>query len=213
MPKCGNKVAVVEVAQPALTRPESARLAELENRIDKGEKTFVEVGLALSEIRAQRLYRATHPTFEDYCRAKWNFTRQYGNQVIDSAATVKSLPEGLETIVSNFGQARALAKVPEEKRVAVLKAAQKIAAARKLTAKDIQHAYAPERGTEPRESRNFGTARQSQKAATQWWYASATPERRGEFLLHLLTTAKKVSVPDTAQFKKIFENFLARNAR
>ena len=107
---------------PLNTR-EAARLTELESKVSKGEKIFVEVGSALSEIRDQRLYRATHPSFEDYCRAKWNFTRQYGNQVIAAAATVKSLPEDLETIVSNFGQALALAAGPEQERIVVLKAA------------------------------------------------------------------------------------------
>jgi hypothetical protein len=36
---------------------ETARLAELEKTIARGKKTFVEVGLALAEIRDLRLYK------------------------------------------------------------------------------------------------------------------------------------------------------------
>jgi hypothetical protein len=36
------------------------RLAELEKVIAKGQKTFVEVGLALAEIRDLRLYKREH---------------------------------------------------------------------------------------------------------------------------------------------------------
>ena len=36
---------------------ESQRLQELEKLIAKGQKTFVEVGLALAEIRDMRLYK------------------------------------------------------------------------------------------------------------------------------------------------------------
>ena len=43
------------------------RLAELELVIERGLKTFVEVGAALLGIRDGRLYRETHATFEDYC--------------------------------------------------------------------------------------------------------------------------------------------------
>ncbi|HEX6762895.1 MAG TPA: hypothetical protein VF094_08855 [Gaiellaceae bacterium] len=46
---------------------ESARLAELEHVVEQGLQTFVEVGLALAEIRDGRLYRATHSTFAEYC--------------------------------------------------------------------------------------------------------------------------------------------------
>lgn len=196
-----------------LNSRESSRLTELETKISKGEKVFVEVGSALSEIRDQRLYRTTHPTFEDYCRAKWNFTRQHGNQIIDAAVTVKSLPEGLETIVSNFSQARALAKVPAEERVTVLKAAQKQATGRRLTAKDIQHAHAPEHEAGPAPSRKFPMAMKSEWSATRWWYASATPERRYEFLMQMLTSSKPVKVHDVSRFKERVEEFLKNHVR
>ena len=45
---------------PDLSVPERSRLAELEAVVEAGLQTFVDVGLALSEIRDGRLYRKTH---------------------------------------------------------------------------------------------------------------------------------------------------------
>jgi hypothetical protein len=68
-----------------LTLVESVRLDELEAVVDAGLRTFVEVGLALSEIRDSRLYRQTHDTFEAYCRERFGFSRQHGYRLIDAA--------------------------------------------------------------------------------------------------------------------------------
>ncbi len=54
-----------------------ATLADLEAVIGRGLDTFVEVGLALGAIHERRLYRATHSTFEDYCRERWGMDRTY----------------------------------------------------------------------------------------------------------------------------------------
>lgn len=40
-------------------------LASCEQRIERGLKTFIDVGQALAEIRDSRLYKGTHETFED----------------------------------------------------------------------------------------------------------------------------------------------------
>lgn len=58
---------------------------------DHGLETFYEVGKALLEIRDQRLYRAAHGTFEEYCRERWNLGRRYANQVIAAAGVVENL--------------------------------------------------------------------------------------------------------------------------
>lgn len=46
----------------SLVAAEESRLGELEIRIERGLKTFIEVGTALMEIRESRLYRAAHAT-------------------------------------------------------------------------------------------------------------------------------------------------------
>lgn len=71
-----------------------ASLAQLETIIERGVQTFVEVGLALMEVRDRRLYReAGYPTFEKYCRERWRFQSNYARRLIDSAATVKILAD------------------------------------------------------------------------------------------------------------------------
>jgi hypothetical protein len=98
------------------------RLAELEKTIARGKKTFVEVGLALAEIRDLRLYRREYAGFDEYCRMKWGWAKAYANYVIRGADVVKSLPEKLATIVATETQARELAKIPAEDRAEVLQA-------------------------------------------------------------------------------------------
>lgn len=68
-----------------------ARLAELEAVIARGLDTFVEVGLALMEIREQRLYRESHKTFEAYCRERWGWNRDYANKHIRAAQVAQIL--------------------------------------------------------------------------------------------------------------------------
>jgi hypothetical protein len=107
----------------ALTAPEFARRSELEATIEKGQKTFVEVGLALMEIREARLYRSDFDTFETYCQSKWGWGRVQSHRLIEAADTVKDLPESVTHWVTNERQARELAKVPKKQRAKVLKVA------------------------------------------------------------------------------------------
>jgi hypothetical protein len=73
-----------------LTRRDQTRLAQLEAVVERGLAVFIEVGLALQEIRDAQLYRQTHASFEVYCRERWGFSRQRGYQLI-SAAEVSTM--------------------------------------------------------------------------------------------------------------------------
>jgi len=75
--------------RPELT--ERLRLEALERVIERGMKTFVAVGQALMEIRDDRLYQATHPSFEDYCRERWGFRRAHAHRLIQSAKVLQAL--------------------------------------------------------------------------------------------------------------------------
>src|SRR5512135_1315685 len=91
-----------------LTRSESDKLRECETIIDRGLATFVEVGTALLEIRDLRLYRATHGTFELYCRERWGISRVHAHRMIEAARVAENLlPTG--NIPANERQARTLA--------------------------------------------------------------------------------------------------------
>lgn len=85
--------------------PSTRRLAELEEVVERGLSTFVEVGNALMEIRDARLYRATHPTFEAYCRERWGFSRSHGYRLIRAAELAELSPTG---DIRNERQARAI---------------------------------------------------------------------------------------------------------
>jgi hypothetical protein len=62
---------------------EVARLAELEQAIDRGKADFRDVCIALLEIRARRLYRGHFATFDEYCRARLGFSGAHGGRIAD----------------------------------------------------------------------------------------------------------------------------------
>lgn len=77
-----------------------ATLGELEEVITKGERAFVETGLALARIHDRRLYReAGYKTFEKYCQERWGFTRQRAHQLSRGAVLVAELSTLVNTIL------------------------------------------------------------------------------------------------------------------
>lgn len=117
-----------------ITSSEISRLKVLEKIIKSGEKTFIEVGLALAEIQERKLYRAEHGTFEKYCERTYGWSKQHGYRLINAAPIAKSNPQ-----VTNLAAAKALAKVPPPRRPGVV---QKIVAAgQKVTAAAVSKAF------------------------------------------------------------------------
>lgn len=106
-----------EQMTPALTVAEQTELAQHEAVIERGLKTFVDVGLALLAIRDGRLYRQEYDTFEEYCRQRWGFQRHRANRLIAAAEVSQNLvPIG--TIPANEAQARPLTCLePEDQRI------------------------------------------------------------------------------------------------
>lgn len=94
-----------ETEVAALTPGESRHLTMLEKRIERGLGTFREVGEALLEIRDKRLFRVTHPSFEGYCRDKWQLDRGRAYQLMSAAEVGREVP------VANEAQARELAPI------------------------------------------------------------------------------------------------------
>lgn len=87
----------------------SGRLVTLEEVIDRGLKTFVEVGNALREIRERRLYRHRYATFDEYCRERWGWDRVHAHRHIEAAAVVDVLSIDNAAGPSNVAQAREIA--------------------------------------------------------------------------------------------------------
>lgn len=102
-----------------LTHPEQGRLIACEATIERGLKTFTEVGKALITIRDERLYRATHATFEEYCEQRWQISRQRAYQLLDAAevrqailsTTVDEINSEPSVLPANEAQARPLTKL------------------------------------------------------------------------------------------------------
>src|ERR1051325_7127611 len=68
-----------------LSEPEQTELYACEEVIATGWNTYVQVGLALAQIRNKRLYRTQYFTFEEYCRTKWSYGRHYVCRLISAA--------------------------------------------------------------------------------------------------------------------------------
>lgn len=104
-----EEVIVAEVV--SLTADETELLAECEATIHTGMQTFLEVGLALTVVKDSRLYRATHPTFVDYCCDRWQISARHAARMIGTAKMAKMImgPNGSQTVApQNERQIRAL---------------------------------------------------------------------------------------------------------
>lgn len=101
-----------------LNTTDTSELERCEAVIERGLATFYEVGTALLQIRDGRLYRATHDTFEAYCRERWSMSRHYANRLIEASNIAENLvPVG--TKPTSERQVRPLASLePEHQRVA-----------------------------------------------------------------------------------------------
>lgn len=114
-----------------LTEAEEKTLATQEKIITAGVKTVFAVGEALRIIRDGKLYRDSHPTFEDYCREKWNLSRPRAYQLAEQSETVKDLSTMVDkrqknpVIPQNERQIRPLSGLPKEEKQAAWKEATK----------------------------------------------------------------------------------------
>ena len=112
----------------ALTKTDQSTLAMCEDAIEGGVKA---VGENLLKIREQKLYRATHDTFQEYCQGRWGFKRNYANKLILAAKTRGHLGTIVPTsdVPSKESHLREIAKASEEQQAQVLEAGQQLAAA------------------------------------------------------------------------------------
>jgi hypothetical protein len=168
--------------------PARKALADAEAVIERGIHTFIEVGNALLRIRAERLYRETHGTFEDYCRERWGMERAHAYRQIQAAEVAAAVsPNG---DVPNEAVARELAplKGDEAEMVAVWREAQAKAekAGVRVTARVVQAAVrsAYERPVWEAEQRKANSrparlaAEQRARKENERWWASLSQAAR-----------------------------------
>lgn len=80
-------IVAVEATKP-LTDDEEKELLRLERKV---ERSFVEAGLALAEIRDKKLWRGQHTSFASYCRARFCFTRDSADLKIVAALVYENI--------------------------------------------------------------------------------------------------------------------------
>lgn len=150
---------MTEIVDILLSPAERTRLGKLEQTIERGMRTFVEVGQALAEIRDGLLYRDSHDRFEDYCRERWDFNDRRARQLIEAAEITKILAVAPESPApKNDAQARELAPLredPDKLRAAWQEAVE--AHDGKPTAQAVHEVVQRYREPQPQDPRNGGT--------------------------------------------------------
>lgn len=121
-----------------LTDSEIIRKRECEAVIERGIKTFVDVGTALLEIRDNRYYREEYETFEEYCRVKWGWERRHAYRLIDSAKVFENVSRGTQIAPATERQARPLTSLEPEQQIEAWKVAVETAPDGKITAAHVQ---------------------------------------------------------------------------
>jgi hypothetical protein len=83
----------------------------LEDVIERGMQTFMEVGQALKEIKDKKLWKPEYASFDDYSYQRWDWTPRRSNMMIRAVETVKILGPPFP---ANEAICRELAKVIEQ---------------------------------------------------------------------------------------------------
>jgi hypothetical protein len=128
-----------QLIEPQLHALDRHTLKEYEEVIDRGLKTFVEVGSALISIRdhPRKLYRE-YGTFEDYCRERWGMARNYANKMIAAAEIVDRLGTVVPILPTNEAQARPLSRLEPEQQIQAWQQAVETAPNGKVTAAHVE---------------------------------------------------------------------------
>ena len=123
-----------------LTTVEQTALVRCEAEIEEGKSTFIKVGNALSRIKAEKLYRASHSTFESYCQERWGWSRVYTKYVRDAAEAVANIADvnNCEHLPETESQVRPLTKLPKTEQARAWADAVASSPTGKPTAKEVE---------------------------------------------------------------------------
>jgi hypothetical protein len=123
-----------------LSDQEEIRLKRLELVVATGWRKFVDVGLALVQIRDDRLYRIEFPTFESYCRSRWQYGRHYVNRVIAAAHAFSTLEKTCLQKPEHESQMHPLLGLPDDQAKLAWECAVQFARGGKVTARIVKQA-------------------------------------------------------------------------
>lgn len=114
------------IKQASLSDFSQLTLFELEEIVEanylQASYALFEAGRALREIRNRKLYRQDFPTFENYCREKWSYSRSFVFEIILAWETNELVRFDTYELTS-VKQAKALIGLSHEQKQAVFKAA------------------------------------------------------------------------------------------
>lgn len=103
----------IQVYSTSLTSREQREFKRAELAIAKGLKSFLEVGMALKEIRDKRLYRQQYDTFEEYCIVRWELSRPRAYELCAASEVMTDLSANADIglLPENEAQARPLTRL------------------------------------------------------------------------------------------------------
>jgi len=88
------------------------RLSKCEQDIESGSNSFLRTGRALRDIQKDHLYEsAGYPTFEDYCEARWQFSRITGYSYANAYNTYETVKTVLTDTKLSFSHYAALSRL------------------------------------------------------------------------------------------------------
>ncbi len=138
--------AVVDESEK-LTEKQAAELVKQEAVVKEHEDSFWAAAAALTVIRDQKLYRATHTTFKDYCLERWRFDRAHADRVVRASAVyenLKSIHDGSIPLPTTEAQVRPLTRVTPDKQEAVWREVVEKADGGSITMKLVEEAATPQ---------------------------------------------------------------------
>jgi hypothetical protein len=100
-----------QVETAPLNSEQRSRLKELEGTIERTLSSFIECGMALREVRDQRLFRESYSSFDDYLAQRWSITRHHALRMIRAVTIAENLlagparSEGDAPLPSDLGEA------------------------------------------------------------------------------------------------------------
>lgn len=108
--------------EDAIKKPEPAPktlFEKYERAMQDGFRAYCE---AIAAIKNRYLYRQIgYDTFDECCEKRWGISARHGYRLAGADATMKSLAQSVTNLVTNPSQVRAIATVPKNRRVEILK--------------------------------------------------------------------------------------------
>jgi hypothetical protein len=123
-----------------LTTDEQAALESAEAIIAAELDAFIRVGMALSKINTERLYRANYSTFEAYVAERWDLGRARAYAIMRAAETAHILSEISDIEIRYESHAKELMKIEPEAAVAVYQFVKATSPTGKVTAAGLRSA-------------------------------------------------------------------------